>query len=157
MPQTVLMAIESVTRLPWRLQKRVLPQHTDYGGVMWHGAYVGWLEEARVEALAAVGLPYRLMEREGLEMPVVRMEMSYRRALFHGEQIVLESHALARQGARWPWQTRLLRADGDCAFEALVELVLVRLGPADRRQVMRHPPQSVATALELLTCGPIQA
>ena len=26
------------------LTKRVLPQHTDYAGVMWHGAYVQWLE-----------------------------------------------------------------------------------------------------------------
>ena len=51
------MVIESVTRPPWQLHKRVLPQHTDHDGVMWHGAYVGWLEEARVEALAAVGLP----------------------------------------------------------------------------------------------------
>ena len=64
MLQAVLMVTESVTRLPWRLDKRVLPQHTDHGGVMWHGAYVGWLEEARVEALAAVGLPYRLMAIE---------------------------------------------------------------------------------------------
>jgi acyl-CoA thioester hydrolase len=110
------MVTESVTRLPWQLSKRVLPQHTDHGGVMWHGAYVGWLEEARVEALAAVGLPYRLMALEGLEMPVVRLEMSYKRALLHGDQVVLQSHALAPEGPRWRWQTRLLRADGDCAL-----------------------------------------
>ena len=155
MHQTVLMVIESVTRLPWQLHKRVLPQHTDHGGVMWHGAYVGWLEEARVEALAAVGLPYRLMALEGLEMPVVRLEMSYRRALLHGDQVVLESHALAPEGPRWRWQTRLLGADGDCAFEAHVELVLVRLG-GGRRQVLRRPPPSVAIALERLTQGPGQ-
>ena len=45
---------DSVTPTPWRLKKRVLPQHTDHAGVMWHGAYVAWLEEARVEALVAV-------------------------------------------------------------------------------------------------------
>ena len=155
MHQTVLMVIESVTRLPWQLHKRVLPQHTDHGGVMWHGAYVGWLEEARVEALAAVGLPYRLMALEGLEMPVVRLEMSYKRPLLHGDQVVLQSHALASDGPRWRWQTRLLKDDGGCAFEALVELVLVRLD-GDRRQVLRRPPSSVATALDLLTQGPTQ-
>jgi len=138
------MVTESVTRLPWQLSKRVLPQHTDHGGVMWHGAYVGWLEEARVEALAAVGLPYRLMALEGLEMPVV-----------HGDQVVLQSHALAPEGPRWRWQTRLLRADGDCAFEAHVELVLIRLD-GGRRQVLRRPPPSVATALQQLTQGPSQ-
>jgi hypothetical protein len=34
------MVIESVTTPPWCWRKRVLPQHTDHGGVMWHGAYV---------------------------------------------------------------------------------------------------------------------
>jgi acyl-CoA thioester hydrolase len=135
------MVTESVTRLPWQLSKRVLPQHTDHGGVMWHGAYVGWLEEARVEALAAVGLPYRLMALEGLEMPVVRLEMSYKRALLHGDQVVLLSHALP--------------PEGHCAFEAHVELVLVRLD-GDRRQVLRRPPPSVSSALQLLTQGPTQ-
>ena len=149
------MVTESVTRLPWQLSKRVLPQHTDHGGVMWHGAYVGWLEEARVEALAAVGLPYQLMALEGLEMPVVRLEMSYKRALLHGDEVVLQSHALAPEGPRWRWQTRLLRANGDCAFEAHVELVLVRLDGA-RRQVLRRAPPSVAKALERLTQGPNQ-
>ena len=149
------MVTESVTRLPWQLSKRVLPQHTDHGGVMWHGAYVGWLEEARVEALAAVGLPYRLMALEGLEMPVVRLEMSYKRALLHGDQVVLLSHALPPEGPRWRWQTRLLRANCDCAFEAHVELVFVRLD-GGRRQILRRPPPSVAAALERLSEGPEQ-
>ena len=30
----------------YTLTKRVLPHHTDYAGVMWHGAYVQWREEA---------------------------------------------------------------------------------------------------------------
>ena len=56
---------DSVTPQPWRLCKRVLPQHTDHAGVMWHGAYVAWLEEARVEALAAAGLSYSAMTAHG--------------------------------------------------------------------------------------------
>lgn len=57
---------QSVTTRPWRLRKRVLPQHTDHAGVMWHGAYVAWLEEARVEALCAAGLSYAVMADEGI-------------------------------------------------------------------------------------------
>jgi acyl-CoA thioester hydrolase len=128
------MVTESVTRLPWQLSKRVLPQHTDHGGVMWHGAYVGWLEEARVEALAAVGLPYRLMALEGLEMPVVRLEMSYKRALLHGDQVVLQSHALAPEGPRWRWQTRLLRARWGLRFRGACG---VGAGPSRRWDVAR--------------------
>ena len=52
---------------PWRLIRRVLPQHTDHAGVMWHGAYLSWLEEAHVEALSAAGLAYADLSAEGLE------------------------------------------------------------------------------------------
>ncbi len=30
---------------------RAQPHHTDYAGVVWHGSYIIWLEEARVECL----------------------------------------------------------------------------------------------------------
>ena len=31
---------------------RVQPHHTDYAGVVWHGAYIAWMEEARIRMLA---------------------------------------------------------------------------------------------------------
>ena len=68
------MVNESVTAIPFRLFKRVLPQHTDHGGVMWHGGYVAWLEEARVEALNVIDFPYQRFVAAGLDMPVVRLD-----------------------------------------------------------------------------------
>jgi len=147
------MAIESVTTPPWCWRKRVLPQHTDHGGVMWHGAYVAWLEEARVEALAAVGLPYGQVSEEGLEMPVVSLRIDYRQALRHGDRVVLESWALPRQGVRWPWRSQWRRADGLVAAEASVELVIVRF-QGDRRTLLRQPPSPLKEALEQLQRGP---
>ena len=70
---------------PWRLIRRVLPQHTDHAGVMWHGAYLAWLEEARVEALAAVGLAYSDLSAQGLELPLVHVAVDYKQALLHGD------------------------------------------------------------------------
>ena len=59
----------------WSLKKIVLPQHTDHAGVMWHGEYLRWLEEARIDALALVGMPYSKMSSIGLEMPVISIEI----------------------------------------------------------------------------------
>ncbi|MEY4431853.1 MAG: hypothetical protein RLZZ533_1789, partial [Cyanobacteriota bacterium] len=56
------------TTTPWRLERRVLPQHTDHAGVMWHGTYLAWLEEGRVEALDAAGLAYADLSAQGLEL-----------------------------------------------------------------------------------------
>ena len=57
---------------PWRLIKCVLPQHTDHAGVMWHGAYVSWLEEARIHALSNVGLNYKEISNEGFKIKYFR-------------------------------------------------------------------------------------
>ncbi len=140
---------------PWTLQRRVLPQHTDHAGVMWHGAYVGWLEEARVEALAAVGLPYSQLSEAGLELPVVGLSIDYRQALLHGDQVELRSALEPRRGLKWPWRSWFVAANGTIAAEARVELVLVDLsgGPAKRRLV-RRIPERLAAALEALERGP---
>ncbi len=135
----------------WCLRRRVLPQHTDHAGVMWHGAYLGWLEEARIEALGAVGLPYSELSARGLELPVVSLAIDYRQALLHGDAVELCSLVLPRQGVKLPWHTSLFRPGGGLAATARVELVLVDLsaGPSQRR-LLRHWPADLNGALEAL-------
>lgn len=141
--------------LPWRLQRRVLPQHTDHAGVVWHGAYVAWLEEARVEALAAVGLAYSDLSARGLELPVISLAIDYRQALVHGDQVEILSWALPRQGLKLPWCSQLLDARGRLAAEARVELVLVAMGEADGvRRLQRRLPADLERAVEALIAGP---
>lgn len=139
----------------WRLNRRVLPQHTDHAGVMWHGAYLAWLEEARVEALAQAGLHYSDLSARGLELPVVGLRIDYRQALLHGEAVVIQSRVLPRQGVKLPWHSRFLRPDGGLAAEACVDLVLVDLseGGAQRRLQRRLPPD-LEQALAILRVGP---
>ncbi|MEB3307933.1 MAG: acyl-CoA thioesterase [Cyanobacteriota bacterium] len=139
----------------WILRRRVLPQHTDHAGVMWHGAYVAWLEEGRIEALAAAGLGYDQLSEMGLELPVVGLSIDYRRALVHGELVELRSQLEPRRGLRWPWRSWFLAQDGAVAAEARVELVLLDLSAgATRRRVVRRVPEILATALDALERGP---
>jgi len=139
----------------WSLQRRVLPQHTDHAGVMWHGAYLGWLEEARVEALAQAGLAYSDLSARGLELPVVSLTIDYRQALRHGDLVQLESQVLPRRGVRLPWRTRFVTASGVLAAEARVDLVLVdqAAGPGQRR-LARRLPADLAAAVAVLVQGP---
>jgi acyl-CoA thioester hydrolase len=140
----------------WRLQRRVLPQHTDHSGVMWHGAYLAWLEEARVEALAMAGLAYNVLSARGLELPVVHLAITYRAPLLHGERVEVRSLVFPRRGLRLPWRSWFIGAGDTVAAEALVELVLVDFSAgADRRRPLRHPPADLATALAALAAGPI--
>ena len=67
----------------WKLTKTVLPQHTDHAGVMWHGTYVDWLEEARIDALYKVGMNYEKISAEGYELPVISLLVNYKIAIKH--------------------------------------------------------------------------
>ncbi|MEX1315506.1 MAG: acyl-CoA thioesterase [Synechococcaceae cyanobacterium] len=145
----------------WLLQRRVLPQHTDHAGVMWHGAYLAWLEEARVEALAAVGLAYSDLSAQGLELPVVSLAIDYRQALLHGDAVELRSVVLPRRGVKLPWRSRFFAPSGQLAASARVDLVLVdrqRMACAEAGlapgRVLRRWPEGLARAMEALHRGP---
>jgi acyl-CoA thioester hydrolase len=146
-------------RRGWCLRRRVLPQHTDHAGVMWHGTYLAWLEEARVEALAAVGLAYSDLSARGLELPVVSLAIDYRQALLHGDAVELWSEVLPRQGVKLPWRSVFLAPGGVVAAEAQVDLVLVDLvvrperGPQQRR-LLRRLPDDLQRAVDALAIGP---
>ena len=122
---------------------------------MWHGAYVSWLEEARVEALSAAGLAYADLSAQGLELPVVTLSIDYRQALLHGESVSLHSWALPRSGVKLPWLSQFVKADGSVAAEATVELVLVDLSAgAGQRKLVRRLPPALSKAIERLQQGP---
>jgi acyl-CoA thioester hydrolase len=139
----------------WQLQRRVLPQHTDHAGVMWHGAYVAWLEEARVEALAAAGMAYSELSARGLELPLVSLAIDYRQALPHGAAVEILSWVEPRRGVKLPWRSELRDGEGRLAAEARVELVLVAMGDGVRpRRLQRSLPQDLEQAVERLIAGP---
>ena len=139
---------------PWCLQRRVLPQHTDHAGVMWHGAYVAWLEEGRVEALASVGLDYAELSSRGLELPVVSLGIEYRQPLRHGDQVTLLSEVLPFKGVKLPWACRFLDPDDRLVAVARVELVLVSSPRGQTPKVLRSYPEDLGRAVARLQTGP---
>jgi len=139
---------------PWCLQRRVLPQHTDHAGVMWHGAYVAWLEEGRVEALASVGLDYAELSSRGIEMPVVSLGIDYRQPLRHGDQVTLLSEVLPFKGVKLPWACRFMNIDDRLMAVARVELVLVGNQGGQVSKVLRRYPEDLARAVAKLRAGP---
>lgn len=133
----------------------MLPQHTDHAGVMWHGAYVAWLEEARVEALAAVGLLYSDLSARGLELPVVSLAIDYRQALLHGDAVQVWSEVLPRRGLKLPWRTRFVTPERGVVAEARVELVLVEVSAPGGRRLLRRLPADLERAVAALERGPL--
>ncbi|GAB4345402.1 MAG: acyl-CoA thioesterase [Cyanophyceae cyanobacterium] len=127
---------------------RANPQQTDYAGVVWHGAYVGWLEAARLEALEAVGIPYGAIVAAGCDLPVVTLNLHYHMPLRLGETAVVRSRPTETRGVRWRWQQRIESRDRQVQYLS-AELTLT---PVDRAtgRVMRRPPTLVQDLLHRL-------
>ena len=143
-----------ISKNPWKLFKSVLPQHTDHAGVMWHGAYLNWLEEARIQALSEVGIQYKELSDLGFEMPVVSLEIQYKNSLFHGQDVVLESLCLPRVKSKYPWSTSFLR-DKVIIAEAMINLVLVKK-MGNQFKLTREVPDFLSAGLDKLIIGPAE-
>ncbi|AAP99404.1 MULTISPECIES: acyl-CoA thioesterase [Prochlorococcus] len=138
---------------PWVLRKTVLPQNADHAGVMWHGSYLMWLEEARINALSKVGLAYSDLSNQGFEMPVVDLQIKYMRSLLHGEEVLLKSWIFQGKGPRWRWKTDFFNNSGEIAALANVDLVLIQRDNSGDR-LLREGPEQLSKALRDLQRGP---
>ena len=137
----------------WELKKIVLPQHTDHAGVMWHGSYLDFLEESRIEALDEVGLPYSELSKNGFEIPVISIQLKYKISFIHGEKVLLKSQFKLENKIRLTCKTLFLKSNGDIGAEAILGLVVVRKGN-ESIKLVRELPLQVKQILLLLEKGP---
>ena len=62
---------------------------TDQMGMVHHSNYIRWFEEARVDYLDAICLPYKQMEEEGIGSPVLEMHCQYKSRVTVGETVTI--------------------------------------------------------------------
>lgn len=131
---------------------RVYPHHTDYSGAVWHGTYVAWMEEARVESLRSLGIEYADWVAQGLELPVVELSLRYHRAVQMGQSVAVRTRMTAGDGVRLLWDYEIRSADGkELYVTAQVTLVGV---DRDKGKIIRQLPPLLKDALAKLAINP---
>lgn len=124
----------------------VYPHHTDYSGVVWHGSYINWMEEARVECLRTVGMSFEELVSAGVDLPVVEMSLRYHRSARMGENLLVMTK-LVTDKVRLNWEYQI-RTETDLCVTAVVTLVAVDF---DKRKLLRSLPSSLEGAIAKLT------
>lgn len=103
---------------PFRQQIRVRFAETDAMGVVHHGAYLPYLEEARVEYLRHLGHPYTSVRVEGYDFAVLECFVQYRQPLYFDDQV--DVHLLLAEVSRASFQMAyLLTVAGDVRATAV--------------------------------------
>ena len=60
---------------------------TDGMGIIHHSNYIRWFEEARVDFLAQIGMPFEEVEARGIVSPVLHVSCDYKTMAHFGETV----------------------------------------------------------------------
>ena len=91
---------------------------TDAMGIIHHGAYVPYLEEARVELLRHVGHAYDEVRKAGINFAVLELFVRYRRPLYFDDAV--DIHVTAANLTRTTFQVGyLLQVEGQTRATAV--------------------------------------
>ncbi len=128
---------------------RAQPHHTDYAGIVWHGSYIAWMEEARVECLRAVGIEFADLITTGCDLPVVELSVRYHRPIQMGMAAVVRTRMTEVRGVRINWDYQIQSLDR----QELYVTAQVTLVAIDRNQgkIMRNLPPALKDTLDRLT------
>ena len=91
---------------------RVEYHHTDQMGIVHHSNYVKFFEVARTEWLRAMGLTYAEMERRGVMMPIVEVNVKYRQPAYYDELISVTASVDELPMARMVFKYEIHGEDG---------------------------------------------
>ena len=63
---------------------------TDQMGIVHHSNYLRYFEVARLEWLSFLGVSYNAMEQEGIIMPVIEVNLSYKTPALFEDKLIVE-------------------------------------------------------------------
>jgi len=114
-------------------------------GVAHHAAYAPWLEIGRTEILRDCGVTYADLERAGIYLVIVKLEIRYRRPIYYDDLIEVRTRVIGGSKVK---------------IEHEYDLVLLEDGRHGERG-QRHTGDILAAASTTLACvnaeGKIQA
>lgn len=108
---------------PHQFTTRVYYEDTDLAGIVYYANYLKFIERARTEWVATLGVDQMALKaREGIVFAVRRVEADFLRPAKFGDDLVVETTLQTLSGARIGLEQVILRG-GERLFSALVTLV----------------------------------
>jgi acyl-CoA thioester hydrolase len=107
------------------------------------------MEEARIDALRAVGVEYTDLVALGCELPVIDLALKYHKSLRMGDSAIVRCRMQDMKGIRLVWDYEIRSPDYDLLhLSGQVTLVAVDW---EKGKVMRTLPPAIKEALVKIT------
>lgn len=81
------------------IQLRVRYAETDQMGMVYYGNYAQYFEVGRVEWLRKFGVSYKSMEEDGILLPVVSLNVRYKKSARYDDVITIKTHLVKMPSA----------------------------------------------------------
>lgn len=120
---------------------RVRYAESDQMGYAHHAAYVVWLEAGRIEWLRSHGFSYRDLEAAGILMPVIEVDLRYRKPLRFDDEVILRTAAELLGRSRICFRSQVCGGDG-AVLHAEGSVTVACVGADGRPR--RLPPELAA-------------
>ena len=101
-----------------KLSFRVRYAETDQMGIVYHGNYAQYLEMGRVEWLRDFGVTYKEMERNGIQLPVINLQLKYIKSAKYDDLITVETILKKRPLVKIEFDYKIYNATRDLLVEA---------------------------------------
>ncbi len=84
----------------YNYQHRVRYRECDPMGVVYHAHYIDYFEAARTEALRDMGIVYKELEAEGVQMPTVDLAVKYHQPALYDDLLEIRVMLKDKPGVR---------------------------------------------------------
>jgi acyl-CoA thioester hydrolase len=81
-------------------ERKINYYETDRMGVVHHSNYIRYLEEARTEWLEVLNMPFDLLEKNKITIPVLGVNCTYKYHVTFGDTILIKTYAKEYTGVR---------------------------------------------------------
>ena len=110
-----------------RISFRVRYAETDQMGVVYHGNYAQYLEMGRVEWLRQFGISYKSMEENGVMLPVVSLQMNFKKSAVYDDLITVETKLKKTPSVKIEFEFKIFNEEKELLVEADVVLAFINM------------------------------
>lgn len=109
-----------------RVKRQVNFREVDIMGIVWHGRYSGYFEEASAALGRKCGLSYKDFYEAGLAAPIVQLHIDYYQSLRLNENFTITASLLWNEAARLNTGYEIKKANGTIAAAGCTVQMFIR-------------------------------
>ena len=127
-------------------ETKVYYSDTDAYGVVWHGAYLRWMEKGRVDLCDNMGLDLVTLKNSDILMPVTNMNVRYKASARLNDSIIIETWIEKYNSLSITFkQVIKSKETGKVYIDALFDVVAISEASG---KLYRRLPQEILNAIE---------